>query len=149
MKRKTFVITLIAASLGLGGPVLAQRDEPLPPVRLPRHPVDNTQRGRTPYGSQMRDRRDENQARQPDRPYYQGRGPYEAQRDERGAGPDRRFQRGDRLPPEYRHRNYVVNDWRSHNLSAPPRGYQWVQTGSDYLLVAIATGIILQLILNN
>mgnify|MGYP003520550862 CR=1 FL=1 len=31
----------------------------------------------------------------------------------------------------------------------PPRGYHWVQTGGDYVLVAIATGIILQLILNN
>jgi len=43
----------------------------------------------------------------------------------------------------------VVNDWRGHRLSAPPRGYHWVQTGSDYVLVAIATGIILQLSLVN
>ncbi len=69
--------------------------------------------------------------------------------DERGAGPNRQFHRGDRLPPEYRHRNYVVDDWRGHGLSAPPRGYHWVQTGSDYVLVAIATGVILQLMLNN
>jgi Ni/Co efflux regulator RcnB len=41
-----------------------------------------------------------------------------------------------------------VNDWRSHRLSAPPRGYQWVQVGGDYVLVAIATGIIAQLLLN-
>ncbi len=131
MRRKTFVTTLIAVAIGMGGPAFAQRDEPLPPVKLPRHLIDNTRE------------------RQSSRPYNQGRGPYEAQRDERGAGPEHRFQRGDRLPPEYRHRNYVVNDWRGHNLSAPPRGYQWVQTGTDYVLVAIATGIILQLILNN
>ncbi|HXD42048.1 MAG TPA: RcnB family protein [Ramlibacter sp.] len=67
----------------------------------------------------------------------------------RGAGPDHRFYRGDRLPPEYRHRNYVIEDWRGHHLSAPPRGYQWVQSGGDYLLVAIATGVILQILLNN
>lgn len=60
----------------------------------------------------------------------------------------RRWNRGDRLPMEYRDRQYVVNDWRGHQLSAPPRGYQWVQSGSDYLLVAIATGIILQLLMN-
>lgn len=60
----------------------------------------------------------------------------------------RRWQRGDRLPPEYRDRQYVVSDWRGHHLSAPPRGYHWVQSGSDYLLVAIATGIIAQLLLN-
>ena len=69
-------------------------------------------------------------------------------RDERGAGPNHSYHRGDRLPAEYRHRQYVVNDWRSHRLSAPPRGYQWVQTGGDYVLVAIASGIILQLFLN-
>ncbi len=33
--------------------------------------------------------------------------------------------------------------------SAHPRGYHWVQYGSDYLLVAIATGVIAQLILGN
>jgi Ni/Co efflux regulator RcnB len=43
----------------------------------------------------------------------------------------------------------VVEDWPRHRLSAPPAGYHWVQTGSDYLLVAIATGVIAQLLLNN
>jgi Ni/Co efflux regulator RcnB len=69
--------------------------------------------------------------------------------DPRGARPDHNFRRGDRLPPDMRHRQYVVDDWRGHHLSAPPRGYHWVQSGSDYLLVAIATGVILQLLLNN
>jgi Ni/Co efflux regulator RcnB len=41
----------------------------------------------------------------------------------------------------------VVNDWRAHRLSPPPRGYQWVQTGGDYVLVSIGSGIILQLYL--
>lgn len=67
----------------------------------------------------------------------------------RGAGPDHRFYRGDRLPMEYRNRQYVVNDWRGHHLNAPPRGYHWVQVGGDYVLVAVATGIIAQLILGN
>lgn len=69
-------------------------------------------------------------------------------RDGRGAGPDHRFYRGDRLPPEYRNRQYVVDDWRGHRLSAPPRGQQWVQVGGDYVLAAIATGLITSLILN-
>ena len=67
----------------------------------------------------------------------------------RGAGPDHNWYRGGRVPPQYRTRHYVVNDWRGHHLSAPPRGYHWVQNGSDYLLVAIATGVIAQLILSN
>ena len=49
---------------------------------------------------------------------------------------------------EYRHRHYVVNEWRGHHLSAPPRGQQWVQSGNDYILVAIGTGVIIQLMLN-
>jgi Ni/Co efflux regulator RcnB len=65
----------------------------------------------------------------------------------RGAGPDHRFHRGDRLPGDFRGRQYVVDDWRGHHLSAPPRGQHWVQVGADYVLVAIATGVIAQIIL--
>jgi Ni/Co efflux regulator RcnB len=70
-------------------------------------------------------------------------------RDGRGAGPRHEFHRGDRLSSEYRNRQYVVDNWRVHRLSAPPRGYHWVQTGSDYVLVAIASGIIAQIVLGN
>jgi Ni/Co efflux regulator RcnB len=65
----------------------------------------------------------------------------------RGAGPGNAYYKGDRFPAEYRNRHYVVDDWRGHNLSAPPRGYQWVQSGNDYVLIAIASGIIASLIL--
>ncbi|WP_435520846.1 RcnB family protein [Caenimonas aquaedulcis] len=37
---------------------------------------------------------------------------------------------------------------RHGELNAPPRGHQWVQVGGVYVLVAIATGIIAQLLLN-
>jgi Ni/Co efflux regulator RcnB len=66
-----------------------------------------------------------------------------------GAGPDHAFYRGGRLPPEYRNRQYVVDDWRGHRLSAPPRGYHWVQAGGDYVLAAIATGVIVSIMLNH
>lgn len=56
------------------------------------------------------------------------------------------LQRGERLPPAYRHRSYVVEDWRLHRLRMPPRGHQWVAIGADYLLVAIATGIIVDVL---
>jgi Ni/Co efflux regulator RcnB len=79
-------------------------------------------------------------------PRRDGRVAYE-RHDQRGAGPGHAWYRGDRLPAEYRHRSYVVDDWRGHQLSAPPRGYQWVQTGGDFVLVAIASGIIAQLVL--
>lgn len=66
------------------------------------------------------------------------------------ASHGQRYQRGDHLPYQFRQRQYYVNDWRSHHrLYAPPQGYQWVQAdGGDYLLVAIATGLIANLLLN-
>lgn len=69
--------------------------------------------------------------------------------DGRGAGPRHDFYRGQRLEPEYRRHEYVVDNWRGHHLKAPPRGYHWVQTGPDYVLVAITTGIIAQIVLGN
>lgn len=58
-----------------------------------------------------------------------------------------RFHRGGYLPHEYRQRGYYVNDWHAHRgLYAPPYGHQWVQVGSDFLLVAIATGLIANLL---
>ena len=68
-------------------------------------------------------------------------------RDFGARGPQ--FRRGGRIPMEYRSRQYVVNDWRGHHLHAPPRGQQWVQVGADYALIAIATGVIAQLILSH
>lgn len=44
---------------------------------------------------------------------------------------------------------YVVRDYRHYRLRPPPRGYHWVRAdNNDYLLVAIATGIILDVALN-
>lgn len=58
------------------------------------------------------------------------------------------YKRGGYLPVEYRTR-YVVTDWRHDRLREPPRGYHWVRSDNgDFLLVAIATGIIADLILN-
>ena len=67
---------------------------------------------------------------------------------DRGAGPNHDFRRGGRLPQNYRSNQYVVNDWRGHHLNAPPRGYHWVQTGNDYVLAAVATGVIASILLN-
>ncbi|CAN5628635.1 hypothetical protein BH11PSE7_BH11PSE7_31720 [soil metagenome] len=82
-------------------------------------------------------------------PKRQGRHDNGNHNGQRGAGPDHSYYKGDRLPVYYRSNQYVVNDWRGHRLSAPPRGYHWVQNGGDYILVAIATGLILNMIINN
>jgi Ni/Co efflux regulator RcnB len=68
------------------------------------------------------------------------------------------FHPGARLPRGYRQQYTVVRHWNAHpGLSAPPRGYHWVQHGPDFALVAqhgpdfalvaIATGVIASVIL--
>jgi Ni/Co efflux regulator RcnB len=66
----------------------------------------------------------------------------------RGIGPRNDWYRGGYVPAPYRGYNYVVGDWRGHRLSAPPRGYQWIQYGGDYLLIAIGSGLIANIVIN-
>lgn len=56
--------------------------------------------------------------------------------------------RGQRLPSEYRTRGHYV-DYRSHHLRAPPRGYQWVQADNNYVMIALASGLIASIIASN
>lgn len=57
------------------------------------------------------------------------------------AGP--RFYRGGYLPVSYRQPTYYVS-WRAYpnRLYAPPYGYQWVQVDHEFVLIALATGLI-------
>lgn len=66
----------------------------------------------------------------------------------RGAGPRHDMRKGGRLAREYRGRQHVVHNWRQHRLNAPPRGYHWVRTGSDFVLVGSTSGMIFQIFLN-
>jgi Ni/Co efflux regulator RcnB len=60
------------------------------------------------------------------------------------------YRRGGYLPVEYRSTRYVVYDWRAAHLREPPRGYHWVRSDNgDFLLVAITTGVIVDLLLNH
>jgi len=60
------------------------------------------------------------------------------------------WRRGDRVPAYYRDRYQRVDYRHYRQLNAPPRGYHWVRDDrGDYLLVGIATGVILSAILSN
>ncbi|MES2443475.1 MAG: RcnB family protein [Pseudomonadota bacterium] len=60
----------------------------------------------------------------------------------------RSWQRGQRFDSRYA-RNYRQVDYRTHrNLRAPPRGYRYVQSGNDAVLVALGTGIIAAIFAN-
>lgn len=61
----------------------------------------------------------------------------------------RSWRRGDRLPYYYRN-SYRDVDWRYYHLRRPPHGYHWVRDDrGEFLLVGIATGLILGAILSN
>ncbi|MFT4193988.1 RcnB family protein [Ottowia sp.] len=133
MRTHRIIAVALAASLGL--PSLAGA-QPGDPERRPGDPPRKTAPAK----------REPNHARAPQQRQPAGQpAPHVA----RGAGPDHRFHQGQRLPSEWRHQQYVVNDWRAHHLRPPPRGYQWVQVGADYVLIAVATGVIASLILSN
>jgi Ni/Co efflux regulator RcnB len=55
-----------------------------------------------------------------------------------------RFVRGQFLPQEYR--GYVVNDYDRYHLRRPPRGYYWYRAGDDYVLAALGSGLIFEVI---
>lgn len=57
------------------------------------------------------------------------------------------YHRGSYLPREYRQQRYYVNNWNAYpGLYAPPRGHQWVQLGSDFALMAVTSGLIVNLL---
>jgi Ni/Co efflux regulator RcnB len=154
MRRQAVICTIAALSMSFGGFAAAQQDKDIRSDRAGQGSYDATSPRERGWDRDHRDHR-ENRDYRDRRDYRERRGyhgpppgyGYDGYRG-RGAGPDHSFYRGSRLPPQWRSRHYVVDDWRAHHLRPPPRGYYWVQTGADYVLVAIATGIIASIILN-
>ncbi|MBS1229845.1 MAG: hypothetical protein H6R17_3122 [Proteobacteria bacterium] len=144
MNNKTVMSVVLAMTLASSGLVFGQGNSGHDDRGGDRGRHEQSQRGGPPDRHDDR-RPDPRDRRGPDR--HDDRARYA--HDSRGAGPNNSWHRGDRLPPEYRGHQYVVDDWRGYHLSAPPRGYHWVQNGGDYILVAIASGVILQLLINN
>lgn len=148
MNKKAMIAVAMAFNLAAGSVAMAQGNS----NHGDRGRGDDRSRGDDHRRGDDRSRGDERSNDRSNRDYRHdnrdfGRSHNDHARNGRGAGPGHVYYQGDRFPSEYRNRNYWVSDWRGHNLSAPPRGYQWVQSGSDYVLIAIASGIIAQLIL--
>ncbi|VXC69915.1 RcnB family protein [Massilia sp. 9I] len=157
MKSTLIASALIALTMSASGSAFAQRGD---------HGYDRDSRNGQAYGQDSRrydndrrdnDRRYDNDRRDNDRRFDNDRRDndryYDARQfhrdDRRGGGPRHDLRRGQRLDREYRDSRYVVTDWRARHLSAPPRGHQWVRAGNDYVLAAIATGLIAQVLLSN
>ncbi|HEY2661365.1 MAG TPA: RcnB family protein [Caulobacteraceae bacterium] len=87
----------------------------------------------------------------PNRPAYPGYPGYPGYRPPAYGGPRYdaqpgygRWRRGQILPPAYR--GEVVNDYGRYHLRRPPRGYYWCRQGDDFVLVAMTTGLIFEVI---
>jgi len=83
-------------------------------------------------------------------PHDQGRREFRHEREReirRDIRREERWERGHALPYEYRRE--VVSNYDYYHLRRPPRGYHWVRANGDYLLVAIASGIIADVILHH
>ncbi|MDQ1833673.1 RcnB family protein [Massilia scottii] len=163
MHKKALIIALMAVCMGTGSAAFAQsrdyrgehgqrsghderNDRYARSDRHERHERHERDRHHDRRGDRHHDRRgDRHHDRRGDR-YDSPRGGYQAY----DHGPSRRhhFRRGAYLDHQYRGSSYVVSDWRSRRLSAPPRGAHWVHANGDYALVAIATGLITQVLLN-
>ncbi len=129
MKHKILSAALAAACLAATGFTVAQDREVRPPGNGPRAGDGPPQRmapGKAGPGRHHRGPRH--------------MVPPRAAVSESGAGPEHDIHVGDRLPAAYRDKGYIVDDWRGHGLTAPPRGHHWVQIGADYVLVVAASG---------
>lgn len=156
---KTKIVALLMAAALTGAPVgtvFAQEWHPASAGSPDNHGRPNDQGGygdqghpgdRSMYGDQGRPNDNGRHSNQ-DRHDHSWHGSEQA--DNRGVGPipHRDWHRGDRLPNEYRDRNYVVDDWREHGLRQPPHGYHWVGVDGDYVLAAVATGVIANILLS-
>ena len=152
-KKHLAMSTLLAALLSAAGASSFAQDRYYGGDRSNRDDSRYSQRDHDRGDRRMEDRNDRNERRNDG---YQARGGgrygdegYGGEHRWNGAGPDHDIRRGGRLPERYRSHQYVVNNWREHHLRPPPRGYHWVQTGGDYVLAAIATGVIADLIINH
>jgi len=79
---------------------------------------------------------------QPDRG-YSDRG-YDSQRSYQVV---HSYNRGERIERDDWSRGQPV-DYRAHHLRRPPRGYEWREVNGQYVLAAVATGVILSILLN-
>jgi Ni/Co efflux regulator RcnB len=60
----------------------------------------------------------------------------------------KKWRKGERFD-QHHARNYRQIDYRQYRgLRAPPRGYRWVRSDNDAVLVAISTGIIASVVAN-
>jgi len=70
--------------------------------------------------------------------------PHQATPSARVVASGHAWHNGDR----YNGSRHTVGNWQHYHLRQPPSGYEWVQDGSQFVLIAVTSGIIADVIAN-
>jgi Ni/Co efflux regulator RcnB len=126
---KKFLMALSATAL-VATPLIASEAQAAPHREVTRT-ISQGQHGRTVVRQRTVVRNDH-------RGYDDNRGGYN-----NGRGiQSHRWAKGQRFDRRYATNYRVISNYRDYRLSAPPRGYHYVRSGNDAVLVAITSGII-------
>ena len=117
---KKFILGLVAASIA-ATPAMAAAPQQHRGYDAPRQQMVVQHNGQRGY----------------DRGYQNNRG----YQNDRGHQ-NRSWQRGQRFDSRYARKDRQIDYRQYRGLRAPPRGYRYVQSGNDAVLVAITSGII-------
>lgn len=60
--------------------------------------------------------------------------------------PHEMWKAGERVPQIYHNNNYYITDYSSRRLPEPPAGQRWMHVNGDYVLVNIATNVIVRIL---
>ncbi|WP_442679104.1 RcnB family protein [Sphingomonas sp. ASY06-1R] len=121
---KKFLLAAVAASV-IAGPVMAQ-------------PFGHNDRGR--YEQRYDNRGHDNRG-------HDNRGQFNRY-DKRNQNQYRSWRRGERFDHRYARNYRVISSPRYYRLNDAPRGYRWVQSGNDALLIGITSGVIASVLAN-
>lgn len=99
---------------------------------------DDRDRGAQHHDARDPDRRDDHRDdRHDDKRDHRPSAHNDDHRNDRRGPP---YRRGERLAPD--HRGTRVADYRKHHLNTPQRGHEWRRVDNNYVLIAVATGLI-------
>lgn len=130
---KRFIIAALAASV-VATPVLAAPNQGR---------FDTNNRIEQRHDDRGRqDRRHDDRGRNDQR--YDGRG----QQGQYGQNSRRSWRQGERFDSRQAYNYRIIGNPRAYRLRDAPRGYRWVQSGNDALLIGITSGIIASVLAN-
>jgi Ni/Co efflux regulator RcnB len=132
---KKFLMALAATSM-IASPLVASQAQAAP---YQQNGTQYGQNGRTVVKQKIVIRQNDNRYGQSD--YRNGRNDSRyGQNDYRNG--QHRWAKGQRFDRRQVQNYRVISNPRNYHLNAAPRGYQWVQSGNDAVMVALVSGII-------